>query len=133
MHQLGHLVLIATIGKLKKRTNVIGALYKKVLFVLDMFKENINGNIFYDWFKVTLIPNLKIKCVIVMDNASFHKRVQRLLNRHGHFLLFLPAYSSDLNPIENKWVQAKFPRQEYMENDLNKLFHDMGCIDSIVI
>ena len=82
----------------KKRTNVIGALYEKVLFALDTFKENINGKIFYDWCKDTLIPSLKRKCVIVMDNASFHKRVQRLLNRHGHRLLFLPPYSPDLNP-----------------------------------
>ncbi|WP_352339559.1 transposase [Psychrobacter sp. 16-MNA-CIBAN-0192] len=37
-----------------------------------------------------------------MDNASFHKRVQRPLNRHGHPLLFLTPYSPDLNAIENK-------------------------------
>ena len=35
-----------------------------------------------------------------MDNAAFHKnkRVQKLFNRHGHRLLFLPPYSPDLNP-----------------------------------
>ncbi|WP_352339558.1 hypothetical protein [Psychrobacter sp. 16-MNA-CIBAN-0192] len=32
----------------KKRTNVIGALYGKVLFALDYFNRNINGDIFYD-------------------------------------------------------------------------------------
>ena len=59
----------------KKRTNVIGALYEKMLFALDTFEKNINSDIFYDWCKYTLIPSLKRKCVIVMDNASFHKRV----------------------------------------------------------
>ncbi len=88
----------------KKRTNVIGALYKKMLFALDYFDKNINCDIFYGWCKYTLIPSLKTKCVIVMDNASFHKRVQRLLNRHGHRLLFLLPYSPDLNPIEKKWA-----------------------------
>ena len=116
----------------KKRTNVIGALYEKVLFALDTFKENINGKIFYDWCKDMLIPSLKRKCVIVMDNASFHKRVQKLLNRHGHRLLFLPPYSPDLNPIEKKWAQVKFLRQGWMENNLPKLFQDMGCISFIV-
>ena len=116
----------------KKRTNVIGALYKKALFALDYFEQNINSNIFYDWCKNILIPCLKTKCVIVMDNASFHKRVQRLLNRHGHRLLFLPPYSPDLNPIEKKWAQAKFLRQGWMENNLPKLFHDMGCTDFIL-
>ncbi len=125
----------------KKRTNVIGALYKKALFALDYFEKNINGDIFYNWCKYTLIPSLKTKCVIVMDNASFHKRVQRLLihkrvqrllNRHGHRLLFLPPYSPDLNPIEKKWAQAKFLRQGGMENNLPKLFHDMGCANFIL-
>ena len=116
----------------KKRTNVIGALYKKALFALDYFEKNINGDIFYNWCKDTLIPSLKTKCVIVMDNASFHKRVQRLLNRHGHRLLFLPPYSPDLNPIEKKWAQAKFLRQGWMENNLPKLFHDMGCTNFIL-
>ena len=115
----------------KKRTHIISALYKKMLFALDYFDKNINGDIVYGWYKYTLIPRLKTKCVIVMDMredvakhcfarvqgesctrvTSFHKRVQRLLNRHGHRLLFLPSYSPDLNPIENKWAQAKFIRQ----------------------
>lgn len=32
----------------KKRTNIIGALYEKMLFVLDYFAQNINANTFYD-------------------------------------------------------------------------------------
>ena len=111
----------------KKRTNVIGALYQKMLFALDYFKHNINSSIFYDWCKYTLIPSLKTKCVIVMDNARFHKskRIQKLLNRHGHRILWLPPYSPDLNPIEKKWAQVKFLRQGWLENDLSKLFYDV--------
>jgi len=37
-----------------------------------------------------------------MDNDSFHKSVQKLLNKHNHRLLFLSPYSPDLNIIENK-------------------------------
>ncbi|MGP9711151.1 transposase, partial [Psychrobacter sp. AOP29-E1-7] len=111
----------------KKRTNVIAALYEKMLFALDYFKYNINSSIFYNWCKQTLIPSLKTKCVIVMDNARFHKsrRIQKLLNRHGHRILWLPPYSPDLNPIEKKWAQVKFLRQGWMENDLSKLFYDV--------
>ena len=104
----------------KKRTNVIGALYEKMLFALDYFETNINSSIFYNWCKQTLIPSLKTKCVIVMDMREdkakhcfaraqdescarvtrFHKskRIQKLLNRHGHRILWLPPYSPDLNP-----------------------------------
>lgn len=61
-----------------KSTNIIGAFYEKMLFVLGYFEQNINSHIFYDWCKNTLVLRLKTKCIIVMDNASFHKRVQRL-------------------------------------------------------
>ena len=60
-----------------------------------------------------------------MDNASFHKRVKRPLNRHGNRLLFLPPYNPDLNPIEKKWAQAKFLHQGWMEN--NYLNYFMIC------
>lgn len=73
-----------------------------MLFALDYFEQNINRNIFYDWCEHTLIASLKTPCMIVMDNASFHKCVQRLFNRHGQRLLFLTPYTPDLNPIENK-------------------------------
>ena len=83
----------------KKRTNVIGALYEKILFALDYFEQN--SIIFYHWCKHTLIPSLKTKCVIVMDNAKFHKnkRIQKLLNRNGHRILWLPSYSLDLGEV----------------------------------
>ena len=120
--------------QIRKRTNVLGALYNKTLFALSYIKENVNWQTVYDWCKYTLIPSLKKKSVIVMDNASFHKnkRIQKLLNRHGHRLLFLPPYSPNLNPIEKKWAQAKFLRQGWAENDLPKLFRYMGCGDFIL-
>ena len=93
-----------------------------MLFALDYFEQNINGNIFYDWSKFKLIPSLKTKCVIVMDMSEdkakhcfarakaescarmirFHKHIQKTLNRHGHRILWLPPYSPDLNLIEKK-------------------------------
>jgi len=43
-----------------------------------------------------------------MDNASIHKResCKKLLSEHNFDLMFLPAYSPQLNPIEevfSKW------------------------------
>ena len=84
-----------------------------MLFALDCLKTNINKEVFYHWCKFTLIPKLKKKCVIVMDNARFHKNkcIQKLLNRHGHRILWLPSYNPNLNPIKKKWAQAKSLRQ----------------------
>ncbi len=86
-----------------KENQFIKALIGKTLFAIDYFKENINWEIVYNWCKNKLIPNLKNKSVIIFDNASFHKpkRIQKLLNRHGNSLLFLPPYSPNLNSIEH--------------------------------
>jgi len=112
-----------------KRTNVIGALYRKRLFAVDIFTHNINWQVVYDWFKYNVIPKLGHKSVIVMDNARFHKnkRIKKLLNRHGHRILWLPPYSPDLNPIEKKWAEVKTLRQGWGENNLNHLFSNVCC------
>lgn len=73
--------------------------------------------------------------MIVMDNASFHKNrcIAKLLNRHDQLILWLPPYSPDLNPIENKWGQVKSLRQGWIENDLSKLFYDIHPIHNTFI
>ncbi|NRA88944.1 MAG: transposase [Rhizobiales bacterium] len=72
-----------------------------------------------------MLPKLPEKAVIVMDNASFHKRqdTREAIVRAGHTLLFLPPYSPDLNPIEQKWAHAKAIRRQQMcsIDDLFKL------------
>ena len=44
-----------------------------------------------------------------MDNATFHKNKDMLkdITNAGHIIEFLPPYSPDLNPIENKCSQKK--------------------------
>ncbi|WP_420480450.1 transposase [Psychrobacter urativorans] len=96
-------------------------------------KTNINGDIFYHWCKYTLIQSLKRKCVIMMDNASFHKRVNRLLNRHGHRLLFLPPYSPDLNPIEKNGLRYRIFSFLLPINVLNKRFFGKKYINIIYV
>jgi len=91
------------------RTNVIGALLASVLLTAALFTGSVNADVFFAWLAQDLLPKLPTNSVIVMDNASFHKRDDaRLLIEHaGHILEFLPPYSPDLNPIEHKWAQAK--------------------------
>lgn len=96
------------------RTNAIGALIGKVFHTVGLFKANIDADIFTAWVAQDLLPKLPPNCVIVMDNATFHKRqdTQQLIRSAGHTLLFLPPYSPDLNPIERKWAQAKAIRKQ---------------------
>jgi transposase len=98
------------------RTNVIGALIGKALLTVGLFHTNVNADIFYQWTVQDLLPKLPSASVVVMDNATFHKRsdIRSAITRAGHTLDFLPAYSPDLNPIEKKWAQAKALRRRLL-------------------
>ncbi|WP_202880414.1 IS630 family transposase [Arsenophonus endosymbiont of Bemisia tabaci] len=93
----------------KGRTNVIGALLGTTLFAIGLFDININSDVFYAWVTQVLIPVLPKNSVIMMDNATFHKKqsIQQVIIDAGHMVEYLPTYSPDLNPIEHKWAQAK--------------------------
>jgi transposase len=70
--------------------------------------------VFFAWVEQDLLPKLPSNCVVVMDNAAFHKRmdIQKIIQAAGHTLEYLPAYSPDLNPIEHKWAQSKARRKQ---------------------
>lgn len=97
----------------KLRTNVIGALVGTALLTTCLFRTSINSEIFHTWVKEDLLPKLPKNSVLVMDNATFHKRsdTKTLIEQSGFSLEFLPVYSPDLNPIEHKWAQAKALRK----------------------
>ncbi len=56
-----------------------------------------------------LCPELRENDVVVMDNLACHKnvRVQQAIEEKGAYLIFLPPYSPDLNPIEKAWSKFK--------------------------
>ena len=56
-----------------------------------------------------LCPILRPGDIVIMDNLSAHKTpdVARLIKERGADLLYLPAYSPDLNPIEKMWSKVK--------------------------
>jgi len=56
-----------------------------------------------------LVPTLRPGDIVVMDNLSPHKSdpTRALITNAGAQVLFLPAYSPDLNPIEKMWSKIK--------------------------
>jgi transposase len=75
------------------------------------------------------------KIVIILDNASFHKRKDILIQIEAELpqirLEFLPPYSPDYNLIELVWHSAKeyianklFESVEELERLLNKLLNE---------
>ncbi|BBM40355.1 hypothetical protein JCM16776_0575 [Leptotrichia shahii] len=65
----------------------------------------MESEFFEEWFREIFlrdIEKLGKKVLIVMDNARFHRKniLEKIIKGTGHCRLFLPPYSSDLNPIE---------------------------------
>src|SRR5580704_8195018 len=68
---------------------------------------------FRAYVQAILAPTLRPGDIVVMDNLSPHKSdpTLALIRQAGAQVLFLPAYSPDLNPIEMMWSKVKtFPR-----------------------
>ncbi len=65
--------------------------------------------IFQTYVREVLHPTLRPVDVVVMDNLGPHQNTEtlNLITRAGAQVLFLPAYSPDLNPIEKMWSKVK--------------------------
>ena len=57
----------------------------------------MHGDFFELWFEAHLIPELDEDAVIILDNASFHrkKRLYDLAERYNRTLIFLTPYSPE--------------------------------------
>ncbi len=110
-------------GRRQKRTNIIGALWGKKHIAMQCYEHSTTAAYFEDWFEYELIPLLPDGAVIVMDNASFHRKkaLWKIAERYDIFVLFLPPYSPEFNPIEHSW--ANFKRW------LCDNHHRFSCID----
>jgi transposase len=65
--------------------------------------------VFETYVERVLAPSFRPGQLVVMDNLSSHKgpRVRELIQARGCELLYLPAYSPDLNPIEQAFAKLK--------------------------
>ena len=69
----------------------------------------MNMQIFEIYVETQLAPELSKGDVVILDNVAFHKskRAEELVRERGAWLLFLPPYSPDLNPIEMAYSKLK--------------------------
>ena len=74
-----------------------------------VLRQPVNAISFLAWVTQFLVPTLRPGDVVIMDNRSSHKRraIRAAIRAAGALLLFLPAYSPDLNPIEQVFAKIK--------------------------
>lgn len=77
--------------------------------VPTFFEGALNGERFLQYLQEKLIPSLHENDIVVMDNLRSHKvaGVKEMINEAKASLVYLPAYSPDLNPIEMMWSKIK--------------------------
>lgn len=69
----------------------------------------INGQVFDAYVTTQLAPTLQPGDVVIWDNLNVHKspRAAEAIRARGAWVLFLPRYSPDLNPIEKAFSKLK--------------------------
>ncbi|MFD0769153.1 IS630 family transposase [Bacillus sp. CGMCC 1.60114] len=76
-----------------------------------VLSESCDAEAFLDFLKQTLARYADKYIVMVLDNARIHhaKLLRPFLEEHQHrlFLIFLPPYSPERNPIERIWGWLK--------------------------
>ena len=96
-----------------ERMNAIASMSTEGIIALEIVKGSVNGDIFYDFLRGCLIPNMQSfpnpHSVLLMDNCSIHHtdKVTGLLKEAGIVTLYLPPYSPDLMPLEELFSYIK--------------------------
>lgn len=95
-----------------------------------LIKGPINGERFRIYVEQVLVPTLKPRDIVVMDNLGSHKSkaVREAIRAAGARLLFLPKYSPDLNPIEQFFAKLKHHLRQAQERSADTLCNAIGKI-----
>lgn len=92
-----------------KTQTFLAALRHDQVTALCLLDGPVNAQSFLTYVKQFLLPTLKPGDIVVMDNLSSHKGkgVRDAIRSAGAHRIFLPAYSFDLNPIEQVFSKLK--------------------------
>ena len=93
-----------------------------------MFDSPINATSFLAYVTQALVPALKPRDIVVLDNLGSHKgdAVRKAIRAVGARLVFLPAYSPDLNPIEQMFAKLKHLMRKASERTVETTWKRSG-------
>jgi len=106
--------------------------FRKTGIVAPMLiKGAMNGEAFLTYIEQCLVPTLRRRDIVVVDNVSFHKvaGVEEAIEARGAELRYLPQYSPDLNPIELVFHPLKALLRKAAERTVDGL---QRCVRSFI-
>lgn len=126
-----------------KNLTFTAALRSGGLTAAQVLDGPMTGDRFVAYVERVLAPTLRAGDVVVMDNLPCHKRVgvRTAIEKVGCRLMYLPAYSPDLNPIERAFAKLKrvlrtdahrtVPQLEIGLTSARTLFRPAECVNYI--
>jgi transposase len=93
-----------------------------------VFDGPINAHSFLAYVNHQLVPVLKPRDIVVLDNLGSHKgrAVRAAIRAAGARLVFLPPYSPDLNPIEQVFAKLKHLMRKAAERTVDATWKRTG-------
>jgi transposase len=90
----------------------------------------INGDIFATYVQKVLVLTLAKGDIVILDNLGSHKgkAAQQAIQKAGAHLIFLPAYSPDLNPIEQVFAKLKHLMRDASPRSVEATWRKAGQI-----
>jgi transposase len=119
----------APFGHWKTQTFIAGLRHRRLTapFVID---QPMNRRIFDTWVETQLAPTLAKGDVVILDNLAAHKSptAEAAIRAKGAWMLFLPPYSPDLNPIEMAFSKLKSHLRARATRTIDELWKAIGDI-----
>jgi transposase len=113
-----------------KTLTLVAALRHDGVVAPCVFDGPINAESFLAYVRTMLIPALRPGDVVVLDNLGSHKgsQVREAIQAAGARLVFLPAYSPDLNPIEQVFAKIKTLLRKLDPRTIETTWRSIGTV-----
>jgi transposase len=119
----------APFGKWGTQTFIAG-LRQSALTAPWVIPGAMDRDAFNIYIETQLAPTLAPGDVVILDNLSVHKsaRAEAAIRARGAWMLFLPQYSPDLNPIEMAFAKLKAHLRKAAARTFGALIDAIGDI-----
>ena len=116
-----------------KTSTFIGALRCSGMIAPCVIDGAVNGELFLAYVEQVLVPELQPGDTVIMDYLGSHKvaGVRQAIEAAGAKLLYLPAYSPDLNPIEMAFAKLKSLLRKKALRTIDAVNNALGAIADV--